>query len=140
MIETRERKIVTAVARFFDQEKIDLEKIDARAHSLPAMVRRHGPAKTLLFLASKEKSDDQLAHCLIQAMGAALGEDRTSEQPASFGEKLARSTELPLYLLEWEAATEAASWIKMMVDARQNGNGSNGQPTAKSESPQEADK
>ncbi len=121
-METRERLIVNTVATFFDSQGEGFaQQIDARAHALPAMVRRHGPAKTLLFLASKEKSDAELAHCLIQAMGAALGEDRTSEQPTNFGERLARSTELPLYLLEWEAATEAAGWIKMLVDARQGG-------------------
>lgn len=131
MIETRERRIVHAVAQFFDQHETELAKIDARAHSLPAMVRRHGPAKCLLFLASKEESDTELARCLVAAMEAALGEPLPGDLVNLKGQKLAVCPDLSRTLLAWEAATEAAGWIKMLVDARQNS------PTRDKEQPSE---
>lgn len=123
---TREQRIVDHLANCLPADPAMLERTSARAHSLPALLRRHGPVQTLLFLVGKGErysSDAQLAGWLVSGVSAALGTDELGLAQATpqglrpYPVWLARRP-LPAYLLRWEAMVEVAGWLKMLIAAR----------------------
>ncbi len=114
---TREQRIVRCLEVVVPREESALKECRARALDLPAMLRRHGLMHVLLFLASKEGSDSRLAGFLYQGISAALAEEADQRTVVQYAESLA-GMELPLYLLHWEAAQQAATWLKLLVEAR----------------------
>jgi hypothetical protein len=114
---TREQRIVRCLEGMLPREESGLKDLRARALDLPSMLRRHGLMHVLLFLASKQGSDGELAGFLYQGIFAALSEDAGNLTMVEYAERLA-AMELPLYLLHWEAAQQSATWLKLLVEAR----------------------
>jgi len=119
-LHTREQRIVATLEQVLPNGEGGLEKARARARNLPALIRRHGPLQTILFLQAKEGSDRKLAGWLLAGTRAALGQDSeegTGGDPVAFATNLA-GLDPSTYLLRWEAALEAATWLKLLVEAR----------------------
>ena len=114
---TREQRIMKRLEGMVPREESSLKDLRARALDLPSMLRRHGLMHVLLFLASKQGSDSQLAGFLYQGIFAALNEAAGNLTVVQYAESLA-AMELPLYLLHWEAAQQSATWLKLLVEAR----------------------
>lgn len=131
---TREQRIVDRlVLRLPASERLAaLEAMEGRAQALPALLRRHGPVQVLLFLTAKgsgdesgrERSDLELARCLVTGIEAAFGGESATGDAAAPEDDIARYAEelaekpLSAYLLRWEVALEVAGWIKLLVGAR----------------------
>lgn len=128
---SREQRIVDGLTRALEDHSVEtLGKAKARSQALPAMLRRHGPVQTLLFLSGKAEdhdSDAKLADWLVAGVSAAL-DTRERELAAGvpgqpsvslshYASWLARQ-ELVSYLLRWEAAIEVSGWLKMLIAAR----------------------
>ena len=129
---SREQRIVDGLTQALEAQGVaGLIKVKARSQALPAMLRRHGPVQTLLFLAGKSKaeehgSDGTLAEWLVAGISSALDtteRNLAGEQPGQpatldrYATWLARQ-ELASYLLRWEAAIEVSGWLKMLIAAR----------------------
>lgn len=137
MAATREQRIVRELTETIPTEAARLKPVTSRARSLPAMLRRHGPVQTLMFLAAKAARlndseaaagrlhDGSLAEWLVQGTQSALNQ-ASATVPTDYATSLA-SMALPRYLLHWEAAIESATWLKRIVEARTKAGTPNGQ-------------
>lgn len=124
---TREQRIVEGLQKELPSKGDELTAVVPRAHSLPALLRRHGPVQALLFLAGKPGPDEQLAKWMITGISSALNTteiataarelNRTEPSIATYAEWLA-TRPLAAYLLRREAAVEVAGWLKLFIVAR----------------------
>lgn len=116
-LRTQEQRIVECLQKELPPKGERLQPLRSRALDLPAMLRRHGLMHVLLFLAGKEGNDRDLAAYLRQGIAAALDEPLSGGDVATYAESMA-GMEFPTYLRHWEAAQAAATWLKLLVEAR----------------------
>lgn len=116
VIRTRKQRLVECLEKHLPPELGRLEALRPRALDLPAMLRRQGPMQVLLFLSGKEAEDAEIAETLLQGIHAALGESAPAGAK-EYAEGLA-SFDFTRYLLHAQAAIDAASWLKLLVEAR----------------------
>lgn len=102
MAGTREQRLLRAIRAGLAQE--DPAGLRGRAEALPAMLLRHGPAQTLLFLHGKGDEDRRLAKLLHAAVqGEDPGAPEPAEPLAAWG-RLDPARRLRLHALTVEAA------------------------------------
>lgn len=119
-LQTRDQRIVTRLTAAIDEQASAAREFRPRALDLPAMLRRNGLMHTILFLSGKSDTDKALAKVLLAGIVAALGDETVGNDrndPQSYGKSLAKE-DFPTYLRHWESAVAAASWLKLLVEAR----------------------
>ena len=127
---TREQRIVTRLEAELPRDPGALKGAAARAHSLPALLRRHGPVQALLFLAGKQGTDQDLATWIVAGISSAIGSDelaaaaryvRRPEAALPDYATFLAGLQPAAYLLRREAAVEVAGWLKLLIVARTEG-------------------